>query len=63
MPVRTCHAMDVSSVHGRMNSGIQYHEKMDVVVPLAVWFISHNVSDIEAHEDVTWVDKYDVNEL
>ena len=31
---------------------------MDDIVPLAVRQISHDDSDIESHEDVTWAEKY-----
>ena len=40
---------------GRMNNGIgRFHGEADDIVPLAVRQISHDESDIDPHEDVTW---------
>ena len=36
---------------------------MDDIVPLAVRQISQDESDIEPHENVTWVEKYTVQDL
>ena len=57
---RTCHAVAASTVYGRMNSGIGFTMKW---IPLAVRQISHDESDIEPHEDVTWVEKYKAQDL
>ena len=40
-----------------------FHGKVDDVVPLAVRHISHEESDIEPQEDVTWVNKYKAQDL
>ena len=44
--------VDVSTVYRRMNN------EVDDIVSLAVRQISHDESDIEPHEDVTWVENY-----
>ena len=40
-----------------------FHDEVDDVVPFAVRHISHDESDIELHEDFTWVDKYKAQDL
>ena len=52
------HAVAASTVCGRMNSGIMFHDEVEDIVPLAVRQISHAEGDIEPHEDVTLVEKY-----
>ena len=62
--VRTCHAVAASTVYGRMNNGIgRFHGEVDDIVPLAVRQISHDESDIDPHEDVTWVESYMAQDL
>ena len=41
----------------------RFYDEVDNVVPLAVRHISHDESDIEPQEDVTWVDKYETHDL
>ena len=40
-----------------------FHNEVDDIVPLAVQQISHDESDIEAHENVTWLEKYTAQDL
>ena len=40
-----------------------FHNEVDDIFPLAVRQISHDESDIEPHEDVTWVEKYTAQDL
>ena len=40
-----------------------FHDEVDDVIPLAVQHISHDESNIEPQEDVTWVRKYMVQHL
>ena len=40
-----------------------FHDEVDDIVPFAVRQISHNGSDIEPHEDVTWVEKHKAHDL
>ena len=39
------------------------HSEVDDLVPLAYRQISHDESDIEPHENVTWVEKYTAQDL
>ena len=41
----------------------RFHDEVDDIVPLAVRQISHDESDIEPHEYVTWVEKYTAQDL
>ena len=41
----------------------RFHNEVDDIVSLAVRQISHDESDIEPHEDVTWVKKYTAQDL
>ena len=34
----------------------RFHDEVDDVDPLAVRHVTHDASDIEPHEDVTWVE-------
>ena len=40
-----------------------FHDEVDDVVPLAVRHISHDESDIEPQDDITWVEKYKAHDL
>ena len=40
-----------------------FHDEVDDIIRLAVRQISHDESDIEPHEDVTWVEKYTAQNL
>ena len=41
----------------------RFHDEVDDIVPLAVRHISQDESDTEPHEDVTWVEKYMIQDL
>ena len=40
-----------------------FHDEVEDIIRLAVRQISHDESDIEPHEDVTWVEKYTAQNL
>ena len=54
---KTCHVVSANEL---LN---MFHDEVDDIVPLAVRQISHDESDIEPHEDDTWVEKYTAQEL
>ena len=57
---RTCHAVYCVRANEQWD---MFHDDVDDVVPLAVRHISHDEIYIEPHEDVTWVKKYEAQDL